>query len=201
MAAEGRVEQSRSEWKTVFEGLGCEAKECEAIVFPEIMRYNRFVDRVQTSVLLGKYVKEGKQSSNYSIGVFQMKPSFAEEVEAAWMESSLKDEYQLYFDISDREVSRHKRMRRLSDEQWQCRYIAMFYRLMLEREPSLSEMKPERRLRYLATAYNYRFSATLIELEARMKEKTFHLDFLKFPKTKLYSYCEQSLKRYKQLVK
>lgn len=194
-----RVEQET--WAEIFESLGAEPKECEAIVFPEILRYNRLVDRVQTSVLLGKYVKEGKESSNFSIGIFQMKPSFIEEIEKAWMESPLKDEYELYFDTSEREIARHKRIKRISEAQWQCRYIAMFYRLMLEREPSLKEISPEQRLKYLATAYNYSFTATLPELETKMKTKTFHLDFLKFKNTKLYTYCELSLKRYKQLIK
>lgn len=200
-AAVSRVEQEGSKWAELFSELEADPRECQAIVFPEILRYNRFVDKVQTGILLGRYVREGKESSNFSIGIFQMKPSFVEEIEQAWMSSSLSEQYQIYFDTSERETARHKRIRRIENEEWQCRYIAIFYRLMLEREPSLQAKRPEQRLRYLATAYNYSFTATLPQLEARMKVKTFHLDILRFPRTKLYSYCELSLKRYRQLSK
>ena len=53
------------------------------IVFPELIRYSLFRDYLETTMLERLYVKEGTSGADFSIGHFQMKPSFAEKIEIA----------------------------------------------------------------------------------------------------------------------
>ncbi len=197
-AAERLAEGHRNVWNEVFESLDVDAGECEAVIFPELMRYDRVKDGIEYGVLLAPYIRKGVAGADFSVGMFQMKPSFAEQVEQAWMRSGMRHEYGLYFVLSDNEDVRRKRVERLGDERWQCVYLGIFVRLMMEREPSLSSMAPEERVALLATAYNYSFTASMDELRRRMTRKTFHLDFLKSDKTTFYSYAELAVERHKQ---
>ncbi len=189
----------RDVWSDVLASLDVDAKECEAIVFPELLRYNRIKDGVEHAVLLAPYIQGGTKAANFSVGMFQMKPSFAEEVEAAWMQSPLRHKYGLYFNLSGSKDARKKRIERLGNEQWQCVYLAVFVRMMLEREPSLAKMSAWERVGLLATAYNYSFTASIEQLQERMKQQTFHLDFIKSKSTVCYSYADLAVQRFKEL--
>lgn len=57
------------------------AKALMAIVFPELIRYNTVFDALEINSLRYLYVSEGKDYADFSVGYFQMKPSFAEMVE------------------------------------------------------------------------------------------------------------------------
>ncbi len=198
-AAEGFAERHRDVWNEVFESLDVDTDECEAVIFPELMRYNRVKDGIEHGVLLAPYIKKGVEGADFSVGMFQMKPSFAEQVEEAWMRSGLRHEYGLYFILDDSEDVRRRRVERLGDERWQCVYLGIFVKLMMEREPSLLQMSPEDKVEILATAYNYSFAASLAQLEKRRRQKTFHLDFIKSKKTTCYSYAWLAAKRYNNL--
>ncbi len=191
------ADRFRTEWQEVWRALDADATICESIVFPELLRYHQLQDNIELAALLALYVQYGTQAANFSIGVFQMKPSFAEEVEQAWMHSSMRHDYQLYFDLRNTKIQRQKRIERLKDKQWQCVYLAMFVRLMLEREPSWGELDSETRLLLLATAYNYSFTATAEQLRQQMKRKVFHLDLVRTKHTVCYNYSELSLKHYR----
>lgn len=184
-----RVEARREAWGEVFASLHADAAECEAIIFPEQLRYSRLQDGMEQAALHALYVDGGKERANFSIGLFQMKPSFAEEVETAWMGSPMRHVYKLYFDSKDSREARRRRLLRLKDERWQCVYLAIFIRLMLEREPELVLLPSEERVALLATAYNYSFRASLEVLRQKRHRRTFHLDFLPGKRTAYYSYA------------
>lgn len=191
------VEERGAAWSEVFKSLDTDAAECEAVVFPELLRYNRVQDGVEQAALLALYVQGGRKKADFSVGMFQMKPSFAEEVEAAWMCSPLRHAYKLYFDMADKREQRRGRIRRLTDERWQCVYLAVFVRLLMEREPSLATLPAGERVRLLATAYNSGFNASLGELRRRQSRKTFHLDLLPSRKTVRYAYAEIAVEWYR----
>ena len=56
-------------------------KELKAIVFPELIRYNNLFNAIEIESLKYLYVSEGKDYADFSVGYFQMKPSFGEMVE------------------------------------------------------------------------------------------------------------------------
>ena len=95
------VHEHHAAWKPLFEEFGVDARLAEAIVFPELIRYSRWQDEIETAAVNGLYVLQGTSGANFSIGRFQMKPSFAEEVEAAWNQSALAKEYGFVFNLQD----------------------------------------------------------------------------------------------------
>lgn len=198
-AASRLADERQSTWYKVWESLDVDPLECEAIIFPELIRYNRIFDVVETGALGSLYVRNGVNKADYSVGAFQMKPSFVEELEREWMKTQMRVLYQLYFVKGDTPDLRDRRFKRITDEQWQCVYIGIFVRLMLLREPSLLEMDPEERVRYLSTAYNSGFRQSLRELETKMGLRLFHLEYIKFPDTVCYCYSELAARRYREL--
>lgn len=198
--AEGIVAERGDDWAEVFRRFDLSPAECQSIIFPELMRYSALQDAVEEAALLSLYVRGGKELSDFSIGQFQMKPSFAEEVEAAWMASPLRHEYQIYFPRGESREARRRRVERLADDEWQCVYIAMFVRLLLEREPSLLGLPAEDRVALVATSYNYSFSASLGQLRSARSRKYFHLSLFRLKDTPCYSYAEIAVVRFKEIA-
>lgn len=194
-----KIAERRAVWNEVFLALDTETTECEAVIFPEQLRYSRLQNNMEQAALWSLYVRGGKQKANFSIGLFQMKPSFAEEVETAWMKSPLRHEYKLYFNCNDNNEVRRRRLQRLTNERWQCVYLAVFIRLMLEREPSLQKLSSEERVSLLATAYNVSFRASLEVLRRSQKRRSFHLDLIPTKRTVYYAYAEIAVERFRQL--
>lgn len=196
-----RIEEHRPQWQEIFESLDADVLECEAIIFPEQLRYSRLQNGMEEGATIALYVKGGTQAANFSVGYFQMKPSFVEEIEAAWMKSPLRHKYKLYFDLRDSQSSRQKRLERLLDEQWQCVYLGMFYRLVRERIPELEKLSGRERVLLMATAYNRDFDASLEQLQLMREDYLFHTDIFPSENTEYYSYGEISAQWYSEIVK
>ena len=49
-----------------------------AVIFPELVRYSALRDKMEITLLKALYINLGDEYANFSIGQFQMKPSFAE---------------------------------------------------------------------------------------------------------------------------
>ena len=49
-----------------------------AVIFPELVRYSALRDKMEITLLKALYINLGDDYANFSIGQFQMKPSFAE---------------------------------------------------------------------------------------------------------------------------
>ena len=191
------VRQHHESWETVFSSLDADSRVCEAIVFPEILRWSKLKDVFEQAALKDRYIKEGTAGADFSIGLFQMKPSFAEKVEKAWMKSPLCREYGLFFDLQDTDHARSRRIERLSDGNWQCVYLAVFVRLMYEREPSIAAMPEDEQISMLATAYNRDFHAPVDSLRRWARVPTFHLDILPSKSTQYYPYAAIAVERNK----
>ena len=54
--------------------------EAVAVVFPELVRYSALRDKMETAMLKTLYKNLGDDYADFSIGVFQVKPSFAEKM-------------------------------------------------------------------------------------------------------------------------
>ena len=148
-------------WKTLFEEFGVDARLAEAIVFPELIRYSRWQDEIETAAVNGLYVLQGTSGANFSIGRFQMKPSFAEEVEAAWNQSPLAKEYGFVFNLQDG-----------------------------VRHPQLLSLPSQEQVALLATIYNRSFSTTWEQACQLRRQKSFHTDMIVTRHTKRYSFAD-----------
>jgi hypothetical protein len=191
--AERFVSEHHEELKQEFDLFNVDARLAEAIVFPELIRYSMWQDEIERAAVNGLYISKGREGADFSIGRFQMKPSFAEEVEKAWNASSLSKEYVFSFNLADNNEARRSRVRRLSDMQGQCRYLAIFIRLQQERHPRLLQLTQTEQVRFLATAYNRSFSASWDEIFKMQRQRHFHTDVIKTRSTRFYSYADISV--------
>ena len=196
------VNANHANWSVALREMGItDVRLAEAIVFPELIRYSRWRNEIEKAVVTGLYITGAKEKGNYSIGYFQMRPSFAEDVEKEWNSSPLAEEFGFYFDVSDNTSARRSRIMRLSTEVGQCRYLAMFIRLQLLRHPQLLKMSRKKRLCYLATAYNRSHTASWNSILLMEKQRSFHTDILLTKRTQLFSYCDiavEFLRKYSQ---
>lgn len=199
-SAEQRAIENRPRWNEIFESLDADAQVCEAIIFPELLRYSTLQNGIEEGANIALYIKYGVRVANFSVGYFQMKPSFLEEVEREWMKSPLRHTYKLYFDVKETQMSRQRRVDRILNNNWQCVYLAIFVRLVMERIPELKEISSEELVLLLATAYNRDFDATLEQLYQMSEEHTFHTDIFPNKKTEYHSYGGISLQWYKDII-
>ena len=184
------VKEHHEEWRQEFDIFGVDCRVAEAIVFPELIRYSMRQDEIERAAVNGLYVMKGREGADFSIGRFQMKPSFAEEVEQAWNRSSLSKEYGFVFNLQSNNEARRSRIRRLSTMEGQCRYLAIFIRLLQQRHPQLSQQPTKDQVRFLATAYNRSFNVSYEQIRQMQRERHFHTDVIKTRRTRLYVYAD-----------
>ena len=148
----------------------------------------KWKDEIETATVNGLYILKGVKGANFSIGRFQMKPSFAEEVEAVWNQTALSKDYGFVFNLQDGTEARRSRIRRLSTMEGQCRYLAIFIRLQFLRHPQLQQLPLKEQAGFLATIYNRSFSMTWKQACHLRHQKNFHTDIIATRHTKRYCY-------------
>ncbi|MCQ2976140.1 MAG: hypothetical protein MJ211_15170 [Bacteroidales bacterium] len=178
----------------------------EAIIFPELIRYSELQDEIEKSIVNGLYVKYGSNKGDFSIGLFQIKPSFAENIEYQWnFTDTLAQHYNLYFDSSNKtEYARLQRIKRLTNINYQCLYIAIFLKLMFFYYPELKSYTKTNQVKLLSTAYNKGviFKKTTIQmLENTSNIAQFHTDLVITPFTKFYKYSDLAVEHYNSIIK
>lgn len=165
-----------------------------AIVAPEAGCYNSLGDYFETSAVKKGYPSSG--SPDYSIGQFQMKPSFAESLEnEVAKNSALKAKYgsRLAYKGSDIKSIRRERVSRLSNTDWQIYYLAVFVDVVKIRTAGWELNDAESKVRYWATLYN----AGLYLSKARVKQRQ---GVKQFPRgTKEFNYSAVALELYMAL--
>jgi len=184
------VSDHHDEWKATFDLFEVDSRMAEAIVFPELIRYSMWQDEIEQAAVNGLYVSKGTQGANFSVGRFQMKPSFAEEVEKEWNRSALAQAYGFVFNIQQNAEARRSRIRRLVTTEGQCRYLAIFIRLQLLRHPQLQQLSPEEQVGCLATIYNGSFTASWTDVIKGRHASHYHTDVIRTRHTQFYCYAD-----------
>jgi hypothetical protein len=170
-----------------------------AVIFPELIRYSALRDKMEITLLKALYINLGEDYANFSIGQFQMKPSFAELVREQ-ANSVLNRRSGISFnrrsgydDIVD---YRKSIVKDLEDPKTEFNYLIAFIKICgknfrTNRMDEISELK------FLATAYNYGISKSSEEIEKMIDKKFFNT---KLFKTDNYSYADVSLFWYKEYM-
>ena len=189
----------------------------DAIVYPETERFSRLQDMLETAANYNAYITSGG-GPDFSVGPYQMKPSFVEAMEKAWMRSGLARQYDLWFDTADNATARRIRISRLQKEEWQNIYVGVFLRLLYssygsynkkgERtQDGLETLPIKEQVRLAATAYNRGVVwaapgyGDLDTLRKHAGEKHFHYALIPSKRTRRYSYATVAWKRYKKLIR
>ena len=200
------AKEQRVAWTEIFQAFDVDAQLAEAVIFPELIRYSQLQDYAETTAVESSYVLLGNKGADYSVGRFQMKPSFVEAVERRWMKQrELPEQYDAWFDIADTRQARQVRASRIGDTLWQCVYLSMFIRLLQIDFPDLALMNDEHRVLWIATAYNrgVKFpgegKGDTTDIEAHIYDRAYHTDFIALPSTTRYCYASIALSHYKTL--
>jgi len=171
-----------------------------AVIFPELVRYSALRDKMEITLLKALYVNLGADYANFSIGNFQIKPSFAEQVcdyrfTGSVRRHGIKIPERSGFE-SDRDF-RSAIVASLEDTRTEFNYIILFLKIC-ESEFDLAPLNEEDKVVFLATAYNYGFNRVKEEIEKMTGKKFFTTRLIS---TEFYSYSDISLTWYNQATK
>ena len=163
-----------------------------AIVFPELVRYSALRDKMEIALLKTLYVNLGEDYANFSIGQFQVKPSFAEKIReqspnVPGHRSGIT--FKSRADYDDIKDFRKQIVKDLEDPKIQFNYLIVFIKLC-EKKYKTNRKDEVARLKFLATAYNYGLDKSAPQIESMTDKKYFNT---KLFKTENYSYADVSL--------
>jgi len=151
-----------------------EKVEIIAIAFPEILRYNAFSDLIETTSNRLLYINGGKTASDFSIGLFQMKPSFVEDLENYVTNSEKLEKYKnIQIQNKTEKTTREERVNRLENFHWQLYYLKIFQAVMEDKFSQIIFENKNDKLRFYATAYNYGFMRPIQEILSFQYQKIF----------------------------
>jgi hypothetical protein len=168
-----------------------------AVIFPELVRYSALRDKMEITLLKTLYVNLGEEYANFSIGQFQMKPSFAELIRLRAPEVMNRRSGIVFKSESDFDDIRNFRksiVSDLEDIRTEFNYLVAFMKIC-EKSYKTDSNDNLSRLKFIATAYNYGIDKTSSQIENMMDKKFFNT---KLFKTENYSYADVSLFWYKQ---
>jgi hypothetical protein len=146
-----------------------------SIVAPEVSMYKSFLNLMETGAAEIFYANMGGEYGNFSLGIFQMKPSFIEKIEGNYKKYCKKGEYlnglSYAHDLNLDEI-RGERIGRLKSEEWQQIYLICFYEIM---EVKYANKFPDLRTKisFYAAAYNYGFQSNYDEIKIWEKKISF----------------------------
>lgn len=166
--------QSYFEMATLYTKIPKE--ELAAIVFPEMIRYSLLKDFFETAALEQLYVSGGSLYADFSIGAFQMKPSFIEKLElavsqkAAWTNS-----FDMITQYSSTDIVsiRKQRLDRMKTLEWQLVYVCCFYKMVLHKYQNDTAFGDIPLVKFMATAYNAGTDRTASSVVACSQQKCF----------------------------
>lgn len=130
-----------------------EARVAMCIVAPEVSQYSYMSDAAETFALYTLYVQG--EVSDFSIGLFQMKPSFAISIEEEVKKCDYLKKYRkLIIHKSNERLVRCERVERLSSLDWQILYLCAFVEIAKVKTSIMEFSNIEEKLKYWATLYN-----------------------------------------------
>jgi hypothetical protein len=168
-----------------------------AVIFPELVRYSALRDKMEITLLKALYINLGDEYANFSIGQFQMKPSFAQMVREqshSVMNRRSGISFQRSAEYNDIKDYRKSIVKDLEDPKTEFSYLVTFMKIC-DKNFRTNRMDEITRLKFTATAYNYGINKSSGEIESMIDRKFFNT---KLFKTDNYSYADVSLFWYTQ---
>jgi hypothetical protein len=172
------MQQEAGRWEALRK-QGHDPAFAKAIVYPELLRYSQFRDQLETIALQVLYIQLGAAYADFSIGPFQMKPSFVARLDA----------------LKETAVNREKRIAALTTTAGQFAYLSHFLSVMDKRCATMRWSSAADKLRFYAAAYNagfHRSTAGIVEIAGRAQFK------LSEWSNRSYKYTDLALAFYQQ---
>jgi hypothetical protein len=157
-----------------------------SIVFPELVRYSALRDKMEITLLKTLYINLGDDYADFSIGPFQMKPSFAEIIRKR---SAGLPGRRMFEPLQDKKKLRSEIVSELEDPAKQMIYLIAFIRLC-EKEFKNRWTDEESKIKFIATAYNAGPGRSAEEIERMTDSRFFNTRMFR---TENYCYSDVSL--------
>jgi hypothetical protein len=189
--AESFISENEVWMKQLSEKYDVSYPQAIAVVFPELIRYSALRDKMEITLLKALYINLGEDYANFSIGQFQMKPSFAESVhrKVPLLKGRLRNQFRGKIITEDIRKYRASIVKDLEQPESQFLYLIAFLKICGS-VYNLKEMDEEERVKFLATAYNFSFQKSYEEV-AKMTDKKFF--YPKLVRADSYSYADISV--------
>ncbi len=151
-------------------------QEIVSIALPEEIRFQEWQNYLEATALRQFYIKGGKEDADFSIGHFQMKPSFVEDLECAIVEnetfSILFQELIPEGDWSPEEV-RKFRIENLDNISTQFKYLCAFYKIMELKTTDYNFKTRKEKIFFFSSAYNLGFNKPKKQIQNWTRIKAF----------------------------
>ncbi|NPV01157.1 MAG: hypothetical protein HPY53_07225 [Brevinematales bacterium] len=144
--------------------------------FPELIRFSLFRDSMELFTLEVFYVNFGSGVNDFSVGMFQMKPSFVEQMENYL---NTHDELKIYRPLfvykfpNDPSAIRKERLDRLAKVEWQIRYLVLFSKIAEQVFPKQQGQTKAEMVKFYAGVYNTGFWKTKEQILKTMQLNIF----------------------------
>lgn len=163
-----------------------------SIVAPEISQFSSVLDFVELRTLYILYLNTGQ--SDFSVGYFQMKPSYIETLEKQIKHSKhLHYKYKDLIPTGSNRNRREYRLKQLSSLSGQLKYLEVFIEIVRRKTSSLHFNGTEDKIRYWATLYNS-------GLDLKQSDVSRLQELKLFPKLlKKFNYSSVSVEFYNEL--
>ena len=125
------------------------------------------------------YIQYGENYANFSVGRFQMKPSFVSRLESDALKAGI-----LKFSAIDKlgetsdSESRLLRVKRLDSPLWQTRYLIMFIKVLDRMYVSKKWSSVEEKLKFFASAYNCGYWQSEKSIQRQLERELFYVSLL-----------------------
>lgn len=124
-----------------------------SIVAPEISQYSSFLNFFEQRTLFVMYLNNG--NADFSVGYFQMKPSFVEDLEKkALVSKSQRERFKDIIPSGSEREKRKFRLVKLTSLAGQLRYLRLFIEIVRTKTNDIEFNDRFAKLRYWATLYN-----------------------------------------------
>jgi len=166
-----------------------------AVVFPELIRYSAVRDRIEITLLKALYVQYGDEYADFSVGVFQMKPSCAEKVLEGIADLKNKKLSGLFKTSSDLHADRERRsliVRDMENPETQFLYVIAMLKLLDKKFRNKTwgydrKTGTMNKLTFYATAYNCGFFNDEDYIMKQSVKKSFHTGLVNTKTKYIYS--------------
>ena len=174
-----------------------------AIGGPELMRYSLVSDFIETQILELAYVDHGLSYADFSIGKFQMKPSFVERLELEiCRRPGLRTKYDqlVSYQSATTKGIREDRLERIKSSVFQKLLMSAFYDYCHQEYCEYLDKQPiSTVIAFIGTTYNLGFDHSVDQIldYQRLRRFPYGANF----HGEQYAYGALSAKIYKQLIK
>ena len=170
-----------------------------AVIFPELMRYSALQDKIEITLLKTLYINLGDDYADFSVGPFQMKPSFAETINEK--AGSLKDKIRFRFKSASQSDNirkfRASIVKDLEEPGSQFLYLICFLKIC-DKAYNLDKTNENFRVKFVSSAYNCGLEKSFEQINEMSERKYFNT---RLYKTDNYSYSDISLYWYARYKK